>query len=116
MDLRIGSGGVSYNKNIERHYLDQPNPERTKIMKKLLIALAAVSAIGAGATAAQAKVHFNLYVDAPSYYEPVGYYTYDCHWVKVKVVKYDYYHNPIVTWKKKKVCEKVYHQGYQNSY
>jgi hypothetical protein len=85
-------------------------------MKKIMIALAAVTAIGAGASAAQAKVHFNLYLDAPSYYEPAGYYTYDCHFVRVKVIKYDYYHNPIVTWKKKKVCEKVYHNGYQNSY
>lgn len=85
-------------------------------MKKTLLALAAVAAIGAGATAAQAKVHFNLYLDAPSYYEPVGYYTYDCHWVKVRVVKYDYYHNPIYVYKKKKVCNKIYHKGYQNSY
>jgi hypothetical protein len=85
-------------------------------MKKILIALAAVSAIGAGATAAQAKVHFNLYLDAPSYYEPVGYYTYDCHWVKVRVVRYDYYHNPIYVYKRKKVCNKIYHKGYSNSY
>jgi hypothetical protein len=85
-------------------------------MKKLLIALAAVSAIGAGATAAQAKVHFNLYLDAPSYYEPVGYYTYDCFWKKVRVVKYDYYHNPIYVYKRKKICNKVYHNGYNNSY
>ncbi len=90
-------------------------------MKKLLIALAAVTAIGAGASAAQAKVNFNLYLDAPgydtpNYYEPVGYYTYDCHWVKVRVVKYDYYHNPIYVYKNKKVCNKVYHNGYHNSY
>lgn len=83
-------------------------------MKKFILALAAVSAIGAGATAAQAKVHFNLYLDAPSYYEPVGYYTNECHIVRVKVIKYDYYHNPIVTWKKRKVCNKVYHKGYKS--
>lgn len=85
-------------------------------MKKILIALAAVSAIGAGATAAQAKVHFNLYLDAPSYYEPVGYYTYDCFWKKVRVVSYDSYGYEVVRYKRKKICKKIYHQGYSNSY
>jgi hypothetical protein len=87
-------------------------------MKKLIIALATVSALAAGASAAQAKVHLDINIggfypgayDAPyypDYYEPVGYYAPKCHFVNVKVVKW-VYGEKVVVWKKKKVCKKVY--------
>ncbi len=89
-------------------------------MKKLLIALAAVTTIAAGASTAQAKVNFDVYIGGygnghghgyghgyTPYYEPVGYYTRQCHFVKVKVVSW-YYGERVVSWKKKKVCNKVY--------
>lgn len=84
-------------------------------MKKTLLALAAVAAVTAGSAAAQAKVHFDVYFGTPLYtphYQPIGYYKPYCHFVKFKVVRYDYYGNKIIVWKKKKVCEKVYYNGY----
>ena len=89
-------------------------------MKKLLIALAAVSTLAVGATAAQAKAHFNVYLGGNGYYaghgyneyyEPVGYYSNECHWKNFKVVKW-VYGERVVVWKKKKVCHKVYHKSY----
>jgi opacity protein-like surface antigen len=86
-------------------------------MKKLLISLAAVAALAAGASAAQAKVHFDVNVGLPGFYVGNGYgyggpvyvaddYGYDepsCHYVKVKKVKWvDGY--KVVTFKKKLVC------------
>jgi hypothetical protein len=85
-------------------------------MKKILIALAAVTAIGAGASAAQAKVNVDINFGGlgiysgyghHDYYEPVGYYAPKCHFVKVKAVKWIYGEKHIV-WKTKKVCKKVY--------
>jgi hypothetical protein len=85
-------------------------------MKKILIALAAVTAIGAGASAAQAKVNVDIHLGGfggysdsgyNEYYEPVGYYAPKCHFVKVKVVKW-VYGEKHVFWKTKKVCKKVY--------
>jgi hypothetical protein len=84
-------------------------------MKKFLIAAAAATTLFAGASAANAgvKVHLDLggygyggY--APGYYEPVGYYVPKCFHKKIKVVKYDYYGDPIVVWKTKKICKKVW--------
>jgi hypothetical protein len=88
-------------------------------MKKTLLALAAVVAVTAGSAAAQAKVHFDVYLNpgfyAPHvyspYYEPTGYYKPKCHFVKVKVVRYDDYGYKYVTWKNKKICNKAYY-GY----
>jgi hypothetical protein len=82
-------------------------------MKKTLIALAAVTTLAAGASAAQAKVNLDIHLGGfgvygggghYSHYEPVDYYVPSCHFVKVKVVRRDYYGNKIVTWKRKKVC------------
>ena len=83
-------------------------------MKKILLTLAAVGTLAAGASAAQAKVHFDVYLGGggyygnPGFYEPVGYYKPKCHWVNVKVVKW-VYGEKVVFWKKKKVCKKVYY-------
>jgi hypothetical protein len=66
-------------------------------MKKFIIALAAVSALAAGASAAQAKAHFDLYFGGNGYgghhghynnhYEPAySGYEPECHYVKVKKV------------------------------
>jgi hypothetical protein len=86
-------------------------------MKKILITLAAVGTLAAGASAAQAKAHFDIHVGGfggfygnPGYYEPVGYYKPKCHWVNVKVVKW-VYGEKHVFWKKKKVCKKVYYNS-----
>jgi hypothetical protein len=85
-------------------------------MKKILIALAAVTAIGAGASAAQAKVNLDIYLGGygnhngygyNEYYEPVGYYKPQCHFVKVRVVKW-VYGEKHVFWRTKKVCKQVY--------
>ena len=75
-------------------------------MKKILIATAAVAALAAGASAAQAKVHFNLYLDAPHYYAPAGYgydYEPDCHYVTIKKVKWVNGYK-VVKFKQKLVC------------
>jgi hypothetical protein len=81
-------------------------------MKKILIALAAVTAIGAGASAAQAKVHLDLYLGGPGYYgyETPYYVDYGpkCFYKKVKVVKWIYGEKHIF-WKTKKICP---HYGY----
>ena len=80
-------------------------------MKKIIIALAAVSALAVGASAAQAKVHFDVNIGLPglyvnpgynTYYEPIGYDEPECHYVKVKKVfwkhgyKYVKYVNKLV--------------------
>jgi hypothetical protein len=98
-----------------------PNPKKQRIvtMKKILIALAAVTAIGAGATAAQAKVNVDIYFGGfgahsgsgyNEYYEPAGYYKPQCHWVKFQVVKW-VYGEKHVFWRTKQVCRNVYN-GY----
>ena len=88
-------------------------------MKKILIALATVPAIGAGASSAQAGLNvdinlggFGVYGGHGYYnhYEPVGYYKPVCHYKKFKVVKW-IYGEKHVFWKTKKVCNKVYY-GY----
>jgi hypothetical protein len=88
-------------------------------MKKLIIAIATVSALAAGASAAQAKVHFDVHVGVPGYYpayeapyypdyyEPVTYYAPKCHFVKVRVVKW-VYGEKVVVWRNKRVCKKAY--------
>jgi hypothetical protein len=82
-------------------------------MKKILIALATVGTLAAGASAAQAGVKVHLQLGGygghgySSHYEPVGYYAPRCHFVKVKVVKW-VYGEKHVFWKTKKVCKKVY--------
>jgi hypothetical protein len=83
----------------------------TKAMKKILIATAAVAALAAGASAAQAKVHFNVNLGVPLYapiyepsYEPVGYgYEPECHYVTVKKVKWVNGYK-VVKYKQKLVC------------
>lgn len=84
-------------------------------MKKILIALAAVTTLAAGASAAQAKVHLDVNVGLPGFYGSGYYggpvyvaddYYYDepsCHYVKIKKVKW---HNgqKYVTFKKKLIC------------
>jgi hypothetical protein len=89
-------------------------------MKKFIIAIATVSALAAGASAAQAKVNIDLHIGGfggyhpayeapyyPDYYEPVGYYKKKCHIVKVKHVKW-VYGEKVVFWKNKKICKKAY--------
>jgi hypothetical protein len=89
-------------------------------MKKIIIALATVTTLAAGASAAQAKVNIDLHIGGfgyypgayhapyyPDYYEQVGYHTKKCHFVKVKHVKW-VYGEKVVVWKKKKICKKVY--------
>jgi hypothetical protein len=85
-------------------------------MKKILIALAAVTAIGAGASSAQAGVNVDIYLAGygngynhgyTNHYEPVGYYKPVCHFKKFKVVKW-VYGEKHVFWKTKKVCKQVY--------
>jgi hypothetical protein len=85
-------------------------------MKKLIIALAAVSALAVGASAAQAKVNIDIHLgglgayDGYGYYnhyEPVGYYKPSCRFVKVRVVKWVYGEKQVF-WKNRKVCKKVY--------
>jgi ABC-type sugar transport system substrate-binding protein len=76
-------------------------------MKKIIIALAAVSALAAGASAAQAKVHFDVYLGHGynPYYAPVySGYEPECHYVKVKKVfwKHGYKY---VKFQKKLVCD-----------
>ena len=78
-------------------------------MKKILIATAAVAALAVGASAAQAKVHFDVNIGLPLYapvYEPVGYgydYEPDCHYVTVKKVKWVNGYK-VVKYKQKLVC------------
>ena len=90
-------------------------------MKKILLTLAAVGTLAAGASAAQAKVNVDLYFGGfgghhghyghyNNYYEPVGYYKTKCHKVKFKVVKW-IYGEKVIVWKTKKVCKPVYY-GY----
>jgi hypothetical protein len=89
-------------------------------MKKILITLAAIGTLAAGASAAQAKVNIDLHIGGfgghgfyghggyhGGYYEPVGYYKTKCHWGKVKVVKW-VYGEKVVFWKNKKICKKFY--------
>jgi hypothetical protein len=90
-------------------------PQRNTIMKKIIIALAAVSALAAGASAAQAHGHhhghFNLYFGGygnqgynNNYYSEPVYSDYqpECHYVTVKKVfwqdgyKYVKYVNKLV--------------------
>jgi hypothetical protein len=72
------------------------------MIRKSLIALAAVATLAGVSGSANAT---NLYLSYGKHYAPV---TYNCFWkVKtIKVVKYDYYGHPFVTWKKirVKVC------------
>jgi hypothetical protein len=88
-------------------------------MKKILLTLAAVGTLAAGASAAQAKVNIDLYFGGygghhghhgyyNNYYEPVGYYQTRCHKVNVKHVKW-VYGEKVVFWKTRKVCNKVYY-------
>ena len=85
-------------------------------MKKILIALAAVTTLAAGASAAQAKVHFDVNVGLPGLYVGHGgyapvyvsddYYGYEepsCHYVKIKKVKWVNGYK-VITFKKKLVC------------
>jgi hypothetical protein len=82
-------------------------------MKKIIIALAAVTTLAAGASAAQAKVNVDLYFGGfgghghgygHGYYEPVDYgYESDCHYVTKKKVTWKYGHK-IVKYKKILVC------------
>lgn len=81
-------------------------------MKKLIIALATVSALAAGASAAQAgtRIHLNFGgygYGHGDYYEP-HYVSYKCFYKKVRVVKW-IYGEKHVFWKTKKVCP---HYGY----
>ena len=80
-------------------------------MKKIILATAAVAAIAAGTSAAQAKVNLDLHIGLPGLYapayEPVGYYGYDepdCHYVTVKKVKWVNGYK-VVKFKKKLVCD-----------
>jgi hypothetical protein len=77
------------------------------MIRKSLIALAAVASLAGFAGSANATT---IHLGFNGYYKPV---TYNCFWkVKtIKVVKYDYYGHPFVTWKKirVKVCP---HYGY----
>ena len=76
-------------------------------MKKIIIALAAVSALAAGASAAQAKVHFDLFVGGHNGYHNNYYYSGyepECHYVKVKKVFWKNGYK-IVKWKTKLVCD-----------
>jgi hypothetical protein len=85
-------------------------------MKKILIALAAVTAIGAGASAAQAKVNLDIHLGGFGVYGGHGYYNtynyadYDapvCRYKKVKVVKWVYGERHVF-WKTKKICNYGY--------
>ena len=82
-------------------------------MKKFIIALAAVSALAAGASAAQAKVNVDLFFGGYGGYG--GYHGYnnnhyysdyqpDCHYVKVKKVFWKNGYK-IVKYKTKLVCD-----------
>jgi hypothetical protein len=86
-------------------------------MKKLLISLAAVATLAIGASAAQAKVHFDVNVGLPGLYVGNGYggpvyvanddYGYEepaCHYVKVKKVKWVNGYK-VISFKKKLVCD-----------
>ena len=78
-------------------------------MKKFIIALAAVSALAAGASAAQAKVNVDLFFGGygghhgynNNYYAD---YQPDCHYVKVKKVFWKNGYK-IVKYKTKLVCD-----------
>jgi hypothetical protein len=86
----------------------QTNSKRNITMKKILIALAAVTALGAGASAAQARVNVDLYLGGFGGYGHNPHYTSyydepDCHYVRVKKVFWvDGYR--VVKYKKKLVC------------
>ena len=79
-------------------------------IKSTVLALSAVAALAIGAaSAAQAKIRFDLNIVAPGYgYAPVyvddsyGYEP-ECHYVTIKKVKWVYGHK-VVTFKKKLVC------------
>jgi ABC-type glycerol-3-phosphate transport system substrate-binding protein len=81
-------------------------------MKKIILATAAVAALAAGVSSAQAKVNVDLYLGGfgghHGYYAPVDYgynnYEPDCHYVKVKKVKWVNGYK-VVTFKKKLVCD-----------
>ena len=82
-------------------------------MKKIIIALAAVTTLAAGASAAQAKVNFDVYLGGfgghgygygHRYYEPIGYDDQDCHFVTKKKVSWKYGHK-IVKYKKVWICD-----------
>jgi hypothetical protein len=85
--------------------------QRTDIMKKTLIAFAALATLATGmaasTTAAQAKIKVDLHLGGgfydPGYYEPSYYDEPDCYYAKVKKVKWinGYKH---VFWKNKLVC------------
>jgi hypothetical protein len=83
-------------------------------MKKILIALAAAGTLAAGASAAQAKVNFDIHLGGfgynHGYYGHAGYYAPQCFWKKVKIVKW-VYGEKVVVWKKKRICHDVYY-GY----
>jgi hypothetical protein len=80
-------------------------------MKKIIIALAAVTTLAAGASAAQAKVNFDVYLGGfgghghgygHGYYEPIGYDD-ECHYVTKKKVFWKHGHK-VVKYKKVLVC------------
>jgi hypothetical protein len=80
--------------------------QRNEIMKKTLIALAAVATLAAGmaatSTAAQAKIHVDLHLGGYGYgggfYDPGYYYddTPDCGWEYGPVVKWKHHHQVVV--------------------
>jgi hypothetical protein len=96
--------------------------QRNEIMKKTLIAAAALATIAAGmaatASTAEAKIHLHGNINiglggfGPAFYDPgYGYYdtgfydaSPDCGYVKVKKVMWINGHK-YVTWKNKLICE-----------
>jgi hypothetical protein len=81
---------------------------------KSLIAAAALATLAAGtASTAQAKIKVDLHVNAPglylgpgyypAYYEDDFYYGEECHWKKIKKVKWVNGHK-VVKFKKKLIC------------
>jgi hypothetical protein len=86
---------------------------RNTIMKKTLIAFAALASLAAGmaatASTAEAKIHLNLFVNGGGFYDP-GYYgpsyyddSPDCGYVTVKKVKWINGHKHVF-WKKQLIC------------
>jgi ABC-type glycerol-3-phosphate transport system substrate-binding protein len=100
------------NNGTGNHAKHPGNEQRTKAMKKIILATAAVAALAAGVSSAQAKVNVDLYLGGfgghHGYYAPVDYgynnYEPDCHYVKVKKVKWVNGYK-VVTFKKKLVCD-----------
>jgi hypothetical protein len=97
----------------DAYQINEATHKRNTTMKKFIIALAAVSALAAGASAAQAKVHFDVNIGLPGIYvnpgyspvyEPIGYDEPECHYVKVKKVFWKNGYK-IVKWKNKLVCD-----------